>query len=127
MAAPIVKLNPVQVAENYCSDGNNRWKAHTLFEAAKGLEQFEVPVAALPVNRMCWSNGAKTPLRLAEEMTRTLAADLDHPIILGDDGVILDGMHRLAKALYEGRSTILAVRLEKNPEPDWTEKDGGAE
>lgn len=118
-----VKLSPVSLDENYCSSGNDRWKATTLIECAKGLEPFDVPVAALPVNRMCWDRGAKTPLRLAEEMTRTMRADLDCPIILDEDGVIIDGMHRLAKALYEGRATIKAVRFEKNPPPDWTEKE----
>jgi hypothetical protein len=45
--------------------------------------------------------------------------DLSHPIILGVDGRVMDGMHRIAKALLEGRSTISAVRLEVHPDPDY--------
>lgn len=30
----------------------------------------------------------------------------------------MDGMHRVARALLEGRSTITAVRFREDPEPD---------
>ena len=42
-------------------------------------------------------------LRLIDE------ADLAYPIILAADGAVMDGRHRLAKALREGRDTIDAV------------------
>ena len=31
----------------------------------------------------------------------------------------MDGMHRLVKALLEERETVLAVKFEKTPEPDY--------
>jgi hypothetical protein len=31
----------------------------------------------------------------------------------------MDGMHRVCKALIEGRETISAVRFEEDPEPDY--------
>jgi hypothetical protein len=31
----------------------------------------------------------------------------------------MDGMHRIARALLDGRSTIPAVRFETLPEPDY--------
>jgi hypothetical protein len=31
----------------------------------------------------------------------------------------MDGMHRVARALVEGRKTITAVRLLKVPDPDY--------
>lgn len=45
--------------------------------------------------------------------------DLNFPIILSSDGRIMDGMHRVAKALLEGRGTIEAVRFRQDPEPDY--------
>ena len=45
--------------------------------------------------------------------------DLKHPIILSQDGGVMDGMHRVCKALNEGRDTILAVQFEHDPEPDY--------
>jgi hypothetical protein len=31
----------------------------------------------------------------------------------------MDGMHRVAKALLDGREEIEAVQLERDPEPDY--------
>jgi hypothetical protein len=44
--------------------------------------------------------------------------DMSFPIILGPDGGVMDGMHRVARALLEGRQVIAAVRLPAMPEPD---------
>lgn len=51
-------------------------------------------------------------MRLIEE------CDLSYPIILGADGRVMDGMHRVAKALMEGWLEIEARRFEQDPEPD---------
>jgi hypothetical protein len=48
--------------------------------------------------------------------------DLSHPIILSQDGRVMDGMHRVCKALVQGRKTISAVRFEQDPEPDYVGK-----
>jgi len=45
-------------------------------------------------------------------------ADLSYPIILAADGRVMDGMHRVAKALLQGRETIDAVQFEVDPPPD---------
>ena len=47
------------------------------------------------------------------------ATDLTYPIILSPDGQVMDGMHRIAKALLLGHSEITAVRLDAMPEPDY--------
>ena len=46
-------------------------------------------------------------------------ADLAFPIILSSDGRVMDGMHRVAKALLEGCETIEAVKFSQDPEPDY--------
>ena len=45
--------------------------------------------------------------------------DLGYPIILASDGSVMDGMHRVAKALLEGQETIGAVKFSQDPEPDY--------
>src|SRR5262245_22968488 len=45
-------------------------------------------------------------------------ADLSYPIILSASGEVMDGMHRVAKAVLEGRETIEAVQFVEDPEPD---------
>jgi hypothetical protein len=46
-------------------------------------------------------------------------AELEHPIILSQDGGVMDGMHRVCKALNLGRTTIRAVRFAHDPDPDY--------
>lgn len=46
-------------------------------------------------------------------------ADLSYPVILAADGRVMDGMHRIAKALAMGLETVDAVQFQKQPEPDY--------
>ena len=52
---------------------------------------------------------------LADHMQAVLDADLSYPIILDEDGEIMDGRHRLMKAILNRESTIKAVRFDVNP------------
>ena len=56
-------------------------------------------------------------LDFIEHIKRVKAADLDFPIIISPNGVIVDGRHRLAKALLDGNNTIKVVQLEEMPTP----------
>ena len=47
-----------------------------------------------------------------------LVSDLAFPINLSSDGRIMDGMHRVCKALFENRTEIEAVRFVRDPAPD---------
>lgn len=44
-------------------------------------------------------------------------ADLSKPIILDEDGELMDGRHRIMKCLLLGIKTIKAVRFDENPYP----------
>ena len=46
-------------------------------------------------------------------------ADGSYPIILSADGSVMDGMHRVAKAVLSGQATIEAVQFDVDPEPDY--------
>src|SRR5262245_32517059 len=46
-------------------------------------------------------------------------ADLTFPIVLSANGRVMDGMHRVARALLLGRATIEAVQFAEDPEPDF--------
>lgn len=47
------------------------------------------------------------------------AAELAYPVILAADGAVMDGRHRVARALQEGRATIDAVQFTEDPPPDF--------
>ncbi len=58
---------------------------------------------------------------LAQHMSQMASADYSHPILIYD-GHVIDGVHRLAKAKIELRSTIKARVLGKIPEKALVEK-----
>ena len=60
---------------------------------------------------------------LLQHMQLIDEVDLDYPIILDRDGRVMDGMHRVCKALREGTDKIPAVRIVTNPEPDFAGRD----
>jgi hypothetical protein len=45
--------------------------------------------------------------------------ELKYPIILSQDGRVMDGMHRVCKALILGLESISAVQFTIEPEPDF--------
>jgi hypothetical protein len=57
---------------------------------------------------------------LAFHVRLTDEADLAFPIILAADGTVMDGIHRVAKALRLGRGAIEAVQLDSDPVPNHT-------
>ena len=46
-----------------------------------------------------------------------------HPIILSSEGRVMDGMHRVCKALIDKSATVSAVQFAQNPEPDYVDVD----
>jgi hypothetical protein len=50
-------------------------------------------------------------------------ADLGFPIILSSGGRVMDGMHRVAKAVRLGLTAIDAVQFERDPEPNHVGRD----
>jgi hypothetical protein len=46
--------------------------------------------------------------------------DRSYPVVPGADGQVVDSMHRIAKSLSLGRSSVRAVRFPEQPRPDHT-------
>ncbi|RAK51965.1 hypothetical protein DJ017_18245 [Phenylobacterium soli] len=76
-------------------------------------------------DRDCWFGERHSPTirNVAEHVRRIDEADLSYPVLLGSDGRLLDGGHRIAKAYLSGAVDVLAVQFEKDPEPDWVDFD----
>jgi hypothetical protein len=55
---------------------------------------------------------------LIEHVALIEAADLSYPIILSAAGEVMDGMHRIVRAVLRGDADITAVQFEEDPEPD---------
>jgi hypothetical protein len=68
-----------------------------------------------------WSNeGPRMTCRQVVEHVRLMQdADLAFPVILSSDGGVMDGMHRICKALLAGQEHVEAVRFPQDPAPDY--------
>lgn len=106
------------------------WDVHRLIRLTAHLSHEEVPLDSIrELDEPFWFGGgseAATCRAVADHARLIAETDLRHPIILGADGRVMDGMHRVCKAYLEGRRTVLAVRLDADPEPDFVGVDEGA-
>lgn len=98
------------------------WKARTLWQLAESL-----PVEQVPLDNFDWTNSnfqcnslSDPPLwrDIGNHTKQILAADLQYPIIISDEGNVMDGMHRILKCYAFGLPTVKAVRFSENPPPD---------
>ena len=97
-----------------CWLGDDGWSVPRLFELSKDL-----PVIEIPLDHICLSStyDKLTMRELVMHMQAVNDADLSKPIIMSEDGDIMDGRHRVMKALLLNFNTIKAVRFDENPEP----------
>lgn len=101
--------------EQMCTLGRHSWSVPRLFELARDLPVMDVPLDHLSL----YYTYEKLTLReMVMHMKAVQAADLERPIILDEDGELMDGRHRLMKAMLQGEVTIKAVRFDDNPSPD---------
>lgn len=119
---PPVKIEAVPVHKNKFRDGSKCWAVTNLIEQAEDLPVFDLPLCCINLGSRVWEP-IESAKGLAEHMKRVLAVDTSMPVILDDEGYIMDGWHRVARALLDGESTISAVRFEANPPADWVEQE----
>ncbi len=97
------------------------WKVSRLWLIAKDLPVFEYNVFTFgKFSEDCWFGDRIKPTieNVLKHHEKILKADLNYPIIISEDGTIMDGIHRICRAYLEGRKTIPAVQFLKNPDPD---------
>ena len=94
--------------------GKHSWSVARLIQLSKKLPVMDIPLLHLNVYFLY----EKLTLReMVTHFNAVISSDLSFPIIMDEDGEILDGRHRIMKALIDGKESIKAVRFLKNPEP----------
>lgn len=86
--------------------------AGVIFEARE-LTPFWLPLRHMTFD---YPMGGPYVLDFVSHMRAVLSADLSKPIILSPEGFLIDGKHRVARAIHEGATHILAVRFDTEPE-----------
>ncbi len=58
-----------------------------------------------------WSDGtgtSRTVRQIVEHARLILDVDVEYPVIISWEGLVMDGMHRIARAVLEGRTHVPA-------------------
>ena len=103
--------------------GLRAWDVDRLVALAKHLPHQRVPLTSIrEIDEAYWSNEGTIQLTcrdVVEHVRLIQDCDFDYPVILSPDGRVMDGMHRICKALLLGREHIEAVRFAEDPQPDY--------
>ena len=103
--------------------GLDAWDVDRLIRLSADFPVREVPVEALhDLDTVYWFEATMelaTVRKVVEHFRLIQEVDPSYPIMLGVDGRVMDGMHRVARALLEGRRKIAAVQFEVDPQPDY--------
>ncbi len=100
------------------------WQVKRLWELTRDFPRFQYRVSSFDkFDEDLWFCGVNKPTvgRVLEHMQRIETADLKYPIILSEDGRVMDGVHRILKARRLGQEWVSAVQFEINPKPDHVE------
>jgi len=110
-----LKIKPwIPYDQQMAKFGGHYWSVPRLVQLAKDLPVMDVPLDHL---RISYTYDEMRLKDLVMHIQAVNDADLEFPIILDDEGDILDGRHRVMKAILLGHETIKAVRFEETPAP----------
>ena len=119
------QTNPVRKQYHFWPGerGLDAWDVDRLVRLSTRLPVREIALDEIrDLDTDYWFDGSMdvaTVRKVVDLMRLVQEVDLSYPIILGADGRVMDGMHRVARALLEGRPKIAAVQFEVEPEPDY--------
>ena len=92
-----------------------------LISLSSELEQFDIPLKHLNIHNLYPQ--IETTKEFVDHIGYVINADMSCPIILDEEGYVMDGRHRIAKALLEKHETIKAVRFDVTPDCCFVEED----
>jgi hypothetical protein len=101
--------------------GVDAWDVDRLIRLTVGLPVERVALADIrEIDSVYWFDDWHLPTvrNVVEHVRLIQQVETTYPIILGPDGRVMDGMHRIARALIEQREAIDAVRLTVLPPAD---------
>ena len=102
------------------SDGDVVYSIPSIITQARNLKPFSIPIAGIWLG---YGISSEDISDFVEHMKAVLAVDKSYPIILDHQGWVIDGRHRIARALYDGDIYIQAVRFQEPPEYMRKEED----
>ena len=104
--------------------GYKAWDVDRLVALSKDFPRIEVTLMNVPELDEAFpadEKGVVTWRNVVGHMALIGAADPSYPIILAANGEVMDGRHRIAKAMLAGKTTVEAVQFTNDPEPDYVD------
>lgn len=92
--------------ESFCG---GVWIIDDLINRSRDLPVFELPLAHIDFTMLKFN--CPDLIEFCRHGRHVIECDLSYPIIMDFKGAILDGRHRICKALFLGHETILAKRF----------------
>ncbi|MDR2334726.1 MAG: hypothetical protein LBE61_14720 [Burkholderiaceae bacterium] len=104
------------------------WDVHRLVRLARDIPVERIALADIrEIDEAYWFNDRHATTReIIDHMRLVQEADLSWPIIVCPEGRVMDGMHRVGKAMLQGDTHITAIRLPSMPAPDHINVDADA-
>ena len=100
------------------------WDVNRLAGRAKDMPVIELALSAVQeLDEPFWYNdinGYRPTCRSVADHAKLIEeTELKYPILICDQGRVVDGMHRVCKAYMQGLAMIRAVRFDPMPPPDY--------
>jgi hypothetical protein len=97
------------------------WDVQRLVELTRGYPIQQIPLLRIHELDECfWFGDEPATCRAVTAHAKLIEeTDLAYPIILSASGRVMDGMHRVCKALLKNMATVRAVQFTQDPEPDY--------
>jgi len=105
-------------------NGFYAWDVDKLVAKTKGMEWQLIKLSDVrELDQAYWYGEDSMPTcRSVTDHCRLINdADLSYPVILSSDGSVMDGMHRICRALMEGQDSIKAYKFAEHIEPDFVD------
>lgn len=98
---------------------NRQYNVHEAIRLAADIPVREMDIADLNIQ---YPASCDNTLRSFVEHTIAVEqADTSYPVLMNENGYIIDGLHRLARLLVTGEKTIRFQRFESDPKSCYTE------
>lgn len=115
----------VSFGESGYSSGDSYWSAASLYEQAEkeGAKPYKLKIRDIDFSVHVWKSDV---VRLADycyHAKRANECDPDIPVLVGPMGGIMDGFHRVMRAVMFGYDHVMAVRIKDLP-PESEDPEG---
>ena len=87
----------------------NKWRIRDLRSVVQNEKPFDLPLGLFNFREHEFE--AKDLYEFAQHMLHVQESDLQYPVIMDQRGRVVDGRHRIVKALLEGKESVKCVKI----------------